>query len=63
MKFNEARFMKRETTIYYGGCPVKFVRLQKRLGTWFVIVNDEKENPKHEDCLLLSSVTKAKKGN
>jgi hypothetical protein len=58
MKFNEARFLKKGTVIYYAGTPVKFVRLEKACDVWFVVVNDEKENSIHEDKLLLTSVTR-----
>jgi hypothetical protein len=56
MKFKDARFMKKGTVLWYGTCPVKFVRLEKFAGTWFAVVNDEKENPKHEDRLLIASL-------
>ena len=58
MKFKDARFTKKGTVLWYGSCPVKFVRLENLNGLWFAVVNDEKENPKHEDRLLIASLHK-----
>ena len=61
MILKEAKTIKEGETIYYGSCPVRFVRLEQLGGYWFVIVfvivNDEKGND-YEDKLLLSSVSK-----
>jgi hypothetical protein len=56
MTLKQARALKKGNIIYFGGCSVKYVKLEKGFGGWMVVVNDEKENPKHRDLLTLESL-------
>jgi hypothetical protein len=56
MTFAQAKKLKKgKSFVWYAGARYKFVRLEKELGCWFIIINDEPPG-KHEDRLLLASV-------
>lgn len=59
MKYAEGRKLRKGDTIYYGGCPVKFIRMVKCFN-WMVEVYDELPHSKHIDRLLLASVSSKK---
>lgn len=59
MTWKEGRKLRKGDIIYFGGCPVEFIRMVKMFN-WMVEVYDELPHSKHIDRLLLVSVSKKK---